>query len=545
MTRPLLLVATAVSLALASLTALAVGEVTVGNTTIVVRTVTGLFSENLRQLALKDDIYHNEVIETGADSASEIIFLDETTLSLGPDSRVTLDRFVFDPDPSRSAFVMTAAKGVMRFISGNLPTENYVIHTPVSTIGIRGTKILIVVLPDGTTNITIEDGFAEAFNCVGVRVDLNAPGMSTTITSRRDGTCSEPSIPGPQPPEFAAAVDGMDLTLLVGIPPGAGEPAGGAPLIIFPEEPLAENPSQVVKLGESIKSIQAGKFLEALIREEIRQDEDWVIRLRSLPDSPETYYLMELLASHDFQTGLQNYLDLADLRRKLLAWQSGFDSFDDMVAIRHGHFEPLLPSVDKEFREYDSRMRLRIEQHKMLVKRRDDMLTTPRPEFLATREEMAILARIEHLESQLRTTDSAFESGLQQRLERHKGTLTWTLRTEYHERLSEFDKNLRSLDEAMAFAHEQYNQYVRTRQAATHSYVGYETPISRLRTRVADSIERIDRLMARQGQLLESVAIEELNARRSRLESYRDKARFALADSYDRATQAQATRIKP
>jgi hypothetical protein len=46
--------------------------------------------------------------------------------------------------------------------------------------------------------------------------------------------------------------------------------------------------------------------------------------------------------------------------------------------------------------------------------------------------------------------------------------------------------------------------------------------------------------MARQGRLLEIVAIDELTARRSRLENYRDKARFALADSYDRATQAQA-----
>ena len=46
--------------------------------------------------------------------------------------------------------------------------------------------------------------------------------------------------------------------------------------------------------------------------------------------------------------------------------------------------------------------------------------------------------------------------------------------------------------------------------------------------------------MARQGHLLEAVAVEELMARRGRLEGYRDKARFALADSYDRATQAQA-----
>jgi hypothetical protein len=46
--------------------------------------------------------------------------------------------------------------------------------------------------------------------------------------------------------------------------------------------------------------------------------------------------------------------------------------------------------------------------------------------------------------------------------------------------------------------------------------------------------------MARQGYVLEVVAIDELIVRRSRLENYGDKARFALADSYDRATQAQA-----
>jgi hypothetical protein len=118
--------------------------------------------------------------------------------------------------------------------------------------------------------------------------------------------------------------------------------------------------------------------------------------------------------------------------------------------------------------------------------------------------------------------------------------LTWTLETEYHERLTKFDKHLRGLTEAMAVLHDQYNQYVRARQAATHSYVGYEIPISRLRARVRDSVAKVDLLMARQGHLLEVVAINELLARRGRLESYQDKARFALADSYDRATQAQA-----
>jgi hypothetical protein len=272
--------------------------------------------------------------------------------------------------------------------------------------------------------------------------------------------------------------------------------------------------AEVDKLNKSIDSIRDGKFLEALVREEIRKSEDWVIRLRSLPETPETYYMMELLASHDFQTGLQNYLDLADLRRKLLAWEASFDSFDEMVAIRHEHYEPLLPDVDTNFRELDSRLRLRREQHKMLVKRRDDLLTTPRPEFLATPEEQAILGRIEYIESQMASADVAFSDELAVRL--------------------------RSLDEVMAVARAEYDQYVRSRQAATHSYVGYDTPINRLRTKARNSVSKVELLMARQGRLIEVVAIEELMARRSHLENYGDKARFALADSYDRATQAQA-----
>ncbi|MDH3417694.1 MAG: tetratricopeptide repeat protein, partial [Gammaproteobacteria bacterium] len=204
--------------------------------------------------------------------------------------------------------------------------------------------------------------------------------------------------------------------------------------------------AEVEKLNTSIESIRAGKFLEALIREEIRKDKDWVIRLRSLPETPETYYLMELLASHDFQTGLQNFLDLADLRRKLVAWQASFDSFDDMVAIRHNHYEPLLPEVDTQFRGLDSRLRLRIEQHKMLVRRRDDLLTTPRPEFLATRGEQAVLKRLEQIEVQAQSPGSAVSESMATRIKRLKGLLTWTLETEYHERFTQFDRNLRGLD---------------------------------------------------------------------------------------------------
>lgn len=292
---------------------------------------------------------------------------------------------------------------------------------------------------------------------------------------------------------------------------------------------------EIEKLNSSVDSIRDGKFLEALVREEIRKDKDWVIQLRRLPEAPETYYLMDLLASHDFQTGLQNYLDLADLRRKLVTWQRGFDAYDEIVEIRHDHYEPLLPDIDTEFRELDSKMRLRIAQHQMLVRRRDDLLTTPRPEFLATPEEQAMISRLDQLEAQ--AGDDAIAL---QRIKRLQGVLVFRLKTEYHQRFTDFDANLRKLDDAMAIVTAQHEQYVRVRQAVTHSYAGYEKPINRMRVNSAKAIEEIDVLMARQGRILEKVAVEELIARRSRLENFGDKARFALADSYDRATQSQA-----
>ena len=103
-----------------------------------------------------------------------------------------------------------------------------------------------------------------------------------------------------------------------------------------------------------------------------------------------------------------------------------------------------------------------------------------------------------------------------------------------------FYERLQELKQAMAAMRDQYQQFVRVRQAATHSYQGYDQPIRRLRTQVQDALARVNLLTRRQGRLLEIVAVDELVARRQRLESYQEDARYALADSFDRATQLQA-----
>lgn len=288
------------------------------------------------------------------------------------------------------------------------------------------------------------------------------------------------------------------------------------------------------KVDASIKSIRAGNFLKALVREEIRQDNLWVVRLRTLPDTPETFYLTDLMAANDFQTALHNYLDMEDLRRRLLSWQGGFGAFEDLIRLRRANYAPLLPRVDARFRELDSRMRVRVEQRDQLQKRLHDQLTAPRPAMLATRDERLMLERLRRIDEALRHA-SGDNTALRARTERLKGVLTWRLNTEYPERLTQAYRHLNDLNTDVQTLQERYTSFVRTRQAAVHSYAGYDQAIGHLRTRVSDALERVDGLLARQGHVIEAVAIEELSARRDRLEAYQIQARYAVADSYDRA----------
>jgi hypothetical protein len=298
--------------------------------------------------------------------------------------------------------------------------------------------------------------------------------------------------------------------------------------------------TELDKVDASIRSIREGKFLEALVREEIRQDKDWVIRLRALPETPETYYLMALMASHDFQTALQNYLDLEDLRKKMASWNSSFAAFEDIIEHRRAYYEPLLPGLDSGFRELDSKIRLRLEQRERIDRRLHGMLTAPRPDFLATADERVLLEAIGRLEASLGEVNSADEAGIQWRIRRLRGLLQWDLETEYHQRFTEAHENLAELEEVVDAMQAQYQAFVRTRQAAMHSYVGYDEQIDRLRARTKKALAQLQVLMARQGHMLEVVAVNELSERRQRLEVYQGQARYAFADSYDRAAKVQA-----
>src|SRR5271168_4634630 len=136
----------------------AAAESQIGATSIVVNTVTGTLAATHETAPLRAgiDVFQNETIDTADNSASRVIFQDQTQLSVGPQSSVVLDRFVFDPDPSKSAVAISVAKGVARFSTGVLPKSDYMLMTPSAQIGIRGTVLIITVSPAKATTVSVE-----------------------------------------------------------------------------------------------------------------------------------------------------------------------------------------------------------------------------------------------------------------------------------------------------------------------------------------------------------------------------------------------------
>lgn len=288
------------------------------------------------------------------------------------------------------------------------------------------------------------------------------------------------------------------------------------------------------KLDASVQSIKDGNFLKALVREEFKKDSNWVIKLRKLSDTPETFYLMDLMASHDFQSSLQNYFDLEQLRKKLVSWSDYYAAYEEMISIRRQYYEPLLPEIDTQFRKLDSLIKLRLEQRDQIHNRLQAMLIAPRPEFLATADERLSILEIESFEN----SPANSSEGTQRRVDRLKGLIHWSWTTEYDERLTKTFEHLTALDKDIARLETIYNSFVRTRQAATQSYQGYSEQITHLRLNTERSLKTVETLMLRQGKMLEAMAIHELQSRSQKLEVAQVKARFALAESYDRATMS-------
>jgi opacity protein-like surface antigen len=139
----------------------------VGTTVAVTNTVT-LESGTVKQPLLKGAAVHqDEIIVTGTDAKAEVELLDRTKLAVGPEARLVLDKFVYDPMASSASISLKVSKGAFRFLTGLAPKDSYEIRTPVAFVGTRGTVFDLYVGRAGETAVLLLQGTVQVCNLTG------------------------------------------------------------------------------------------------------------------------------------------------------------------------------------------------------------------------------------------------------------------------------------------------------------------------------------------------------------------------------------------
>ncbi|GAA0592431.1 hypothetical protein GCM10009099_32440 [Caenispirillum bisanense] len=174
----------------------------IGTVTKVTGTVFAIRADGTRdQLASGDRVFQGDIIETAADGAIGITFVDNTEMSLGGDGRLVLDEMIYDPDSGSGQSSLSLVSGAFSFVSGQIAKSGpdaMQVKTPVATIGIRGTTGVIKVHtvdtdgdgePDAKIEVALLDSgeiVIRAFNGVTQTLNEINTGLRIVQFSGRD-----------------------------------------------------------------------------------------------------------------------------------------------------------------------------------------------------------------------------------------------------------------------------------------------------------------------------------------------------------------------
>lgn len=121
------------------------------------------------ELHIGDAVQTGDVIQTGSDSSIGMTFIDGSAFGMTSNARMVLNEMIFDPNGSSNSSLMSLVQGTVTFVAGQTAKNgNMRVETPVATMGIRGTAVLVEIgANDGPTKFSVlvePDGHTGSFN---------------------------------------------------------------------------------------------------------------------------------------------------------------------------------------------------------------------------------------------------------------------------------------------------------------------------------------------------------------------------------------------
>ena len=127
----------------------------------IVGAISGTVKTETRELKAGDKIYLNETIFAAPGSGTQILLLDQSTFTVGEDSEVVMDTFIFDPETNDGKIVASVKQGSLKVISGLISKKNpdsLTVEVPEGTLGSRGTEFQTIVSKGKTDTLLIGPG---------------------------------------------------------------------------------------------------------------------------------------------------------------------------------------------------------------------------------------------------------------------------------------------------------------------------------------------------------------------------------------------------
>ena len=104
-------------------------------------------NQNNEKLSNGSKIFFGDTVVSNNNSNAQILFLDQTILTLGEDTELTIDEFIYDPNSHEGSFVSNVKSGTVKFITGQISKknpENLEVKFPSGTLGARGTEFVVL-----------------------------------------------------------------------------------------------------------------------------------------------------------------------------------------------------------------------------------------------------------------------------------------------------------------------------------------------------------------------------------------------------------------
>lgn len=241
------------------------GVISVATEPVTIKTTSVEGKVSNRTVGVGQPIYLNDEIKTGPNNKLQILLKDQTVFNIGPNSVMTIDKFVFDP--TKGELSVGIQKGAFKFVSGKVSNSNpdaMKVKLPNATISVRGTGVAGNVAPDGASTVVLLHGVVDVAGTAGTST-LSKSGWGVQVAP--GGVVGQPTI---TPPEVVKSIMGAVAQMKAPVATPVAATSGPSSTIATATNSTSSQTNSGLSAVELTNSVDASQFVSATVAQSFK-----------------------------------------------------------------------------------------------------------------------------------------------------------------------------------------------------------------------------------------------------------------------------------